>query len=146
MSECEILVKKLSDTAVIPKFMHGITDAACDLYANENVTIRVGETSLVHTGLAISFPENMVACVCSRSGLAKDGITVANAPGIVDSSYRGDVGVLLVNNGDYECKIEAGERIAQLMFLPVIHPTFTVTDVLPESSRGNGGFGSTGKD
>lgn len=140
-----IKIKPLTSTAIVPKYAHGTQDAACDLYADADMNIPPFSTELVFTGLAMSFPSNLVACVCSRSGLARDGVTVANAPGIVDSSYRGNIGVILHNDSETPFTIKRGDRIAQLMFLPVIHAQFDIVDELEDTDRGEGGFGSTGK-
>lgn len=137
--------KKLSDKAVIPEFKHGNGDAACDLVSTENVMLTPYASCMISTGLSMSFDENLVATVCSRSGLAaKHDVFVLNSPGIIDSSYRGEIKVILMNNSDTCYEVKAGDRIAQLMFLPVVHPTFTVVDELSITSRGEGGFGSTG--
>lgn len=120
------------------------SDAGNDLTAKENVTLNPGEHQLVHTGIHVNFPPTLVAYIMPRSGLAaKHGITVLNAPGVIDSGYTGEIQVCLINLGSekYECK--AGDNIAQIIFHHVEHPTIKFTQTLPETKRGGNGFGST---
>jgi dUTP pyrophosphatase len=105
-----------------------------------------GRTALVPTGLTIALPEGFEAQVRPRSGLAaKHGITVLNAPGTVDADYRGEIAVLLINHGSKAFTIARGERIAQMVIAPVSHAEFVPVTTLPETARGSGGFGSTGR-
>jgi dUTP pyrophosphatase len=105
-----------------------------------------GRTALVPTGLTIALPEGFEAQVRPRSGLAaKHGITVLNAPGTVDADYRGEIAVLLINHGSEAFTIARGERIAQMVIAPVSHAEFVPVTTLPETARGSGGFGSTGR-
>jgi dUTP pyrophosphatase len=109
------------------------------------VVLAPGARAGVGTGLAIAVPVGYEAQVRPRSGLARDhGVTVLNAPGTIDADYRGEVIVLLVNLGQREVRIEAGQRIAQLVLARVEQPTVVEADELPPSARGSGGFGSTG--
>ena len=109
------------------------------------VTVHSRSTKTLPTGLSIELPEGYAALVCSRSGLAaKHGIQVLNAPGVIDSDYRGEIGVILHNNSDYSVIFRAGDRIAQLMIVPVLSVDWVGVDALGETDRGNGGFGSTG--
>ena len=124
--------------------------AAMDLRAaldeGETVILEPGERALIPTGVHIS-PErrDVVAIVAARSGLGiKHGISLSNGIGVIDSDYRGEIGVGLINNGDKSFKIERGDRIAQLMFMPVCRASFALCDSLDETERGAGGFGSTG--
>ena len=124
--------------------------AAMDLRAaldeGETVVLEPGERALIPTGVHIS-PErrDVVAIVAARSGLGiKHGISLSNGIGVIDSDYRGEIGVGLINNGDKSFKIERGDRIAQLMFMPVCRASFALCDSLDETERGAGGFGSTG--
>jgi dUTP pyrophosphatase len=114
----------------------------------EPLHLAPGQRALVPTGLALAIPSGHEAQVRPRSGLAlRHGVTVANAPGTVDSDYRGEVGVILVNLGDEPFTIERGDRIAQLVVAPVVAASTLIweeVDELPESGRGEGGFGSTG--
>ena len=141
-------IKKLRDGAVIPKRATP-GSAGMDLYAvlDEEKTIEKGEILLVPTGIAIELPdENYVAYLFARSGLAiKHGITLANCVGVIDSDYRGEVCVGLVNVSNTPYTITPGERIAQLVISPVsLMPTMEI-DTLSDTERGEGGFGSTGK-
>lgn len=128
-----------------PSYAHS-GDAGADLLAAESVTLGAGSRALVATGVSIALPEGYAAFVMPRSGLAvKHGVTVLNAPGVVDAGYRGEIKVALVNTDssvDYE--IAVGDKIAQLVIMPVVRATFTAVDDLPDSVRGAGGFGSTG--
>mgnify|MGYP002640929356 CR=1 FL=1 len=108
--------------------------------------LRPGERSLVPTGLAFAIPTGWEGQVRPRSGLAaKKGLTVLNAPGTIDADYRGEVRVILVNLGEEIAVLEPGERIAQLVFCPVGHAVLLEADALPETERGAGGFGHTGR-
>ena len=124
--------------------------AAVDLRAaleeNEVVTILPGERALIPTGISIS-PESsdVVAILAGRSGLGvKKGVTLANGIGVIDSDYRGEVCVALINRGSEPFEVRRGDRIAQMMFMPVLHASFLQTDDLDETERGTGGFGHTG--
>ncbi len=122
-------------------------DAAADLPAAESVTIPAGGRALVPTGFAIAVPDGYAALVLPRSGLAlHHGVTVANSPGLVDSGYRGELKVVLLNTSDSAVEIERGQRIAQLLILAVPAFQLVATTVLPEASddRGTAGFGSSG--
>ncbi len=121
-------------------------DAGLDLRASEAVTLEPGERRLVPTGLAVAIPEGHAGFVLPRSGLAmQKGVTVLNAPGLIDSGYRGELKVLLINHGAEAVGIERGERIAQLVIQPVAHARLLEEERLPDSARGEGGFGSTGR-
>ena len=120
-------------------------DAGLDLRASESLKLEPGERRLVPTGLAIAIPEGHAGLVLPRSGLAmQKGVTVLNAPGLIDSGYRGELQVLLINHGPAVVAIERGERIAQLVIQPVAHARLVEVERLPDSARGEGGFGSTG--
>ena len=139
----EINVKMLHDDAILPT--HGSQYAAgVDLYTVEEYSVPSGGTILCKTGLALQLPIGYEGQVRSRSGLAKDGIVVANSPGTIDCDYRGEVGVLLHNNGCWDKVIEKGTRIAQLVVQRVPSISFKVVETLTETSRGGGGFGSSG--
>jgi dUTP pyrophosphatase len=121
-------------------------DAGLDLRASESVTLEPGERRLVPTGLAVAIPEGHAGFVLPRSGLAMHkGVTVLNAPGLIDSGYRGELKVLLINHGAEAVGIERGERIAQLVVQPVARARLVEGERLPDSARGEGGFGSTGR-
>jgi len=119
--------------------------AGLDLHANISVTILKGERTLVPTGIKVALPFGYEAQVRPRSGLAlKHGITVLNAPGTIDADYRGEVGVLLINHGAQDFVIQRGDRIAQLVIAKVEMIDFQEADELPDTLRGDGGYGSTG--
>lgn len=126
--------------------------AGADLRANFGLDQRIaglvlkpGARALVPTGLRLAIPDGFEAQVRPRSGLAlKHGVTLANAPGTIDSDYRGPLGVILLNAGDASVTISHGDRIAQLVVAPVIQARFGVVEVLDQTVRGSGGFGSTG--
>ena len=138
--------QKLDDRAVQPHY--GSADAAgADLYAvlDAPLTLAAGETTLIHTGLAVEIPVGFVGLVCARSGLAtKRGLAPANKVGVVDSDYRGQIVVVLHNHGSQPQTIENGERIAQMIITPVWTPPYEEAEELSGSERGAGGFGSTG--
>lgn len=122
--------------------------AGADLRAavRSELTLRPGHRTLVPTGLAIALPQGWEAQVRPRSGLAvKHGVTVLNAPGTIDADYRGEIKVALVNLGDEPMVLRRGDRIAQLVVAPVVQVVWQPTDALPDSVRGGGGFGSTGR-
>ena len=148
MTKLNVKIKILREGVTMPEYA---TDgsAAIDLRsaAEEEITIAPGERRLVPTGIAIS-PETkgVVAILCARSGLSsKHGISLANGIGVIDSDYRGEISAALINNSDKPYTVAAGERIAQLMFMPVLHANLTEVDDLDKTERGEGGFGSTGK-
>jgi dUTP pyrophosphatase len=145
-SGLEILVTKLHSAAVIPTYAKR-GDAGADLYAIEEKTLKPGERTLVKTGIAIALPEGFVGLVHPRSGLAlKNGISVVNSPGTIDSGYRGEIGVVLINHDlkdDFSVKV--GDRIAQLVIQKYENAVFKIVDELPPSDRASGGYGSTGK-
>lgn len=120
-------------------------DAGLDLLAAETVTLAPAGRQLVPTGLRVAIPEGYAGLVLPRSGLAlRSGVAVLNAPGLIDSGYRGEIGVLLINHGTAAVTLGRGERIAQLVIQPVARATLVEVRELEESQRGAGGFGSTG--
>lgn len=129
----------------IPDYAHP-GDAGVDLVASEDVVLAPGSRATVGTGIAIALPDGYVAFVLPRSGLAaKHGITLVNSPGTVDAGYRGELRVTLLNtDAREEYPVRAGDRIAQLVVLPIVRAEFVPVAALPGSSRGEGGFGSTG--
>jgi dUTP pyrophosphatase len=129
----------------LPSYAHP-GDAGADLHSSEQVTLAPGARATVGTGVAIALPDGYVAFVVPRSGLAfKHGITIVNAPGTVDAGYRGEIKVALLNTDtDASYTIEPGDRIAQLVVMPVSRARFVEVERLPGSLRGEGGFGSTG--
>ena len=143
----KIAVKKLRAGAILPSF--GSREAAgADLYAclEKDVTILPGETAFIPTGLAMELPRGYAGLIYARSGLAcKRGLAPANKVGVVDSDYRGEFIVALHNHGTQAQTVSGGERIAQLVITPVLIPEYVEAESLSETSRGAGGFGSTGK-
>lgn len=138
-------IKKLNENATVPTY-GSASAAGADLYACEAVTVASGETVLVHTGIAMAIPEGYVGLIFARSGLAtKRGLAPANKVGVIDSDYRGEIMVALHNHGKADQAIEAGERIAQIVFTPYVAADFSVVEELDTTDRGAGGFGSTGK-
>ena len=129
----------------VPRYAHH-DDAGADLVSTEAVVLGPGERALVGTGVRIALPEGHAAFVVPRSGLAaKHGVTVVNAPGTVDAGYRGEIRVALLNTDRTEpYAVSAGDRIAQLVVVPVVRAEFLPVEELPASVRGTGGFGSTG--
>ena len=135
-----------SKGAVIPEYKTAGA-AGADLCAllNEPLTIPAGKFAMVPTGLFFEIPEGYEVQVRPRSGLAaKNGVTVLNTPGTIDSDYRGEIKVILINLGEADFTINSGDRIAQMIVAPVTQATFSITDSLSETERGAGGFGSTG--
>ncbi len=141
-------IKLLSEDVTPPEYATP-GSAGMDLCAHleDIVEIAPGETLRVPTGIAIALPDaNHVALVCARSGLSvKHGINLANSVGVIDSDYRGEIIVALYNQSSRTYAIEPGERIAQLLVVPVVQPKIEVCDSLNETERGSGGFGSTGR-
>ena len=129
----------------VPGYAHP-GDAGADLVSTDDLVLEPGQRATVGTGAAIALPDGFVAFVVPRSGLAaKHGITIVNSPGTVDAGYRGEIRVTLLNTDTRESyAISAGDRIAQLIVMPVPRARFIPVEALPESVRGEGGFGSTG--
>ncbi len=142
-----IKVRVLRDTTNPLPAYETVDSAGMDLRAHldEVVTLAPGERLLISTGLRLEIPPGYEGQVRPRSGLAlKRGLTVLNAPGTIDADYRGDVGVILINLSQEEQRIEPGDRIAQLLFAPVIRAELVEVEQLADTGRGSGGFGSTG--
>lgn len=137
-------VRRLHPEARLPARAHE-DDAGYDLTSVEAVTLAPGERALVATGIAIELPARHAGLVVPRSGLAaRHGISVVNAPGLIDAGYRGEVKVILLNTGAEPFEVAVGDRIAQLVVAPVAVPDVVEASELGESGRGTGGFGSTG--
>ena len=140
----KIAFRKIDPAAVLPSYAHP-GDAGMDVRANESLSIEPGARALVHTGLVMVLPPDAEAQVRPRSGLAlKHGVTVLNAPGTIDSGYRGEVGVILVNHGSEPFHVEKGMKIAQIVVAPVVQAEIAETFETEATERGEGGFGSTG--
>jgi dUTP pyrophosphatase len=146
MQKLTIFVTKLHPEAQLPLSAHGPhEDAGFDLMAVEEVTLPAGRWAGVPTGLAIEIPAGYEGQVRPRSGLArKFGVTLLNAPGTIDPGYRGEVQVLMINHGSEDYTVKAGDRIAQLIIGAYADVSWEVQEQLAVSTRGAGGFGSTG--
>lgn len=149
MPPLAVAIKRLPHGAGLPLPSYATDDSAgLDLCAavSDPVTLKPGERRLVPTGLAIAVPAGFEAQVRPRSGLAlKHGITVLNAPGTIDADYRGEVGVVLINHGQEPFTINRGDRIAQMILAAYARVAWSEAPELPETQRGEGGFGSTGR-
>ncbi|PIN84681.1 MAG: dUTP diphosphatase [Candidatus Diapherotrites archaeon CG11_big_fil_rev_8_21_14_0_20_37_9] len=140
----KVRIKKLSQDAKMPKVEHH-GDAGFDLYSNEEIILKPMQRALVGTGIAMAFEKGFEAQVRPKSGLAiNHGLTLLNTPGTIDSGYRGEVKVILANLGETEYKIEKGKKIAQVVFNKIEEPEIEEVKELDSTSRGEGGFGSTG--
>jgi dUTP pyrophosphatase len=141
----EILIKRLDEGVPLPSYAHP-GDAGADLVTTVDVELKPGERAMVPTGLSIALPDAYVALVHPRSGLAaKFGVSIVNAPGTVDAGYRGEIKVMLINLDPSEpVVLRRGDRIAQLVIQRFERASFVEVDTLPESVRGEGGYGSTG--
>lgn len=142
-----VKVKKLSPNATLPTY--GSAEAAgADLYAclEQSVTIMPGETAWIGTGIALEVPKGCAGLVYARSSMGvKRGLAPANKVGVIDSDYRGEIRVVLLNHGKEAQTVEHGERVAQFLITPVLTPVYEEAEELTDTSRGTGGFGSTGK-
>lgn len=146
--ELKVNIKRLRPEAVMPAYATDAS-AACDLCACivEPVTLMPGERAKLPTGIAAA-PErsDLVALVFSRSGMGvKHGITLSNSVGVIDADYRGEIIVSVINHGGEAYTVQPGDRIAQMMFVPIYTASFTEVDELDRTDRGAGGFGSTGR-
>ena len=137
---------KTSGAVVLPSYeTEGSAGADVRAYLSSPVTLRPGERRIIPTGIFLEIPQGFEVQVRPRSGLAaKHGITVLNTPGTIDSDYRGEVKIILINLGDEDFVVSSGDRIAQLVAAPVIQASFVLSDQLSDTKRGEGGFGSTG--
>jgi dUTP pyrophosphatase len=143
--DIEIAFRRLREGVEPPRPMTGGA-AGFDLTSAETLILEPGRPTLVPTGLALAIPDGVEGQVRPRSGLAlRHGVGMLNAPGTIDSDYRGEVCVILMNFGSDAFEIGRGERIAQIVFQRVIRPRLVERDVLPDSPRGAGGFGHTGR-
>ncbi len=140
----DVQIKRLYPDAVLPGYASP-GDAGLDLCAEHGGIVEVGDRKLVLTGLAVAIPVGHMGLILPRSGLAlKHGITVLNAPGLIDSGYRGELGVVLYNAGRERYDWSAGDRVAQLVILPFPSISLVQVEELDETERGKSGFGSTG--
>jgi len=135
--------KKLTETARVPEYAHP-TDSGMDLFSDEEILIPAGKRVLVHTGVALALPKNTEGQVRSKSGLALNfGLQVLNSPGTIDTNYRGEICVIVLNTSDTDYEVKKGQKIAQLVVCPFYSCQTEVVDDLDETDRGDGGFGST---
>lgn len=133
------------DGAKMPAYAHA-DDAGMDLFSNQHVTLQPLERALIPTGIAVAIPPGYEGQVRPKSGLAiNHGITVLNTPGTIDSGYRGEIKVILINLGNQPYTVDIGTKIAQLVIARIEHATIEKVSTLDETKRGAGGFGSTGK-
>jgi len=140
----KVRIQRIDGSARMPEMAHP-GDSGFDLFASETVSLKPGERKLVPTGIKVSLPAGFEAQVRPKSGLAlKHGISVLNTPGTIDSGYRGEIKVILVNLGEQEYKVEKGKKIAQIVFARVECPEIAEVSELDETKRNEGGFGSTG--
>jgi len=139
-----VSIKKINESAIIPSYAHE-DDAGVDLYSTEDYVLNPGQIVLVSTGIRIAIPLGYEGQTRPKSGLAlKHGITICNSPGTIDSGYRGEVRVIVINHGNEEFKIIKGMKIAQMIFNKVEKVEFEEVEELDDTKRGEGGFGSTG--
>ena len=143
----KVLIKKLNPKAELPTYKTEGSSGMDLMALIENpIKIKSQNSALIPTGLSIAIPENMEVQIRPRSGLAaKSNISVLNTPGTIDSDYRGEIKVILYNHGDKGFVVNNEDRIAQMVLVPVIKANFEEVENLPETIRGEGGFGSTGK-
>ncbi|MDE2510708.1 MAG: dUTP diphosphatase [Elusimicrobia bacterium] len=138
----ELPLRRLDPAAVLPTRAHA-DDAGLDLYGLEDATVASGEGKLLRTGVAVAIPAGHVGLVCDRSSLAKRGLKTAG--GVIDAGYRGEIGVVVWNISTAPQAVKKGERIAQMLVIPIATPAPVETEDLGETLRGAGGFGSTGR-
>lgn len=138
----DLPIKRLTPKATLPTRAHA-DDAGLDLYALDTVTLAPGQGGLARTGVAVAVPQGHVGLVADRSSMAKRGLKTAG--GVIDAGYRGELGVLLWNLSAQPQTINAGERLAQLLIMPIVTPAVSEQSELDDTERGVGGFGSTGR-
>ncbi len=135
-------IKKLSATATIPKYIHP-HDAGMDLYSDETINIQPGERKLIPTGIAMAIPSGYVGLIWDKSGIATNH-GLKTMAGVIDSGYRGEIKILIHNLSSQPYTVQAGTKIAQMLIQPVVHNEIVEVNELDDTSRGEGGFGSTG--
>ena len=143
----KVLIKKLNPSVEMPTYKTtGASGMDLMAFIEQPITLIPNSSCLIPTGLSIAFSEDYEVQIRPRSGLAaKNNITILNTPGTIDSDYRGEIKIILFNHGNEEFIINNKDRIAQMILTPVVKMVFEETDILPNSLRGKGGFGSTGK-
>lgn len=142
-----VLIKRLSPSVQLPSYKtNGASGMDLMAFIEQPIELEPGKSCLVPTGLSVAFPEEYEIQIRPRSGLAaKNNITVLNTPGTIDSDYRGELKIILFNHGNENFLINNSDRIAQMILTPIIKMELHETEELPETVRGEGGFGSTGK-
>jgi len=143
----KILIKRTSKEVITPKYKtDGSSGVDLSAFLNKEVVIKPNSSELIPTGLQVAIPEELEIQIRPRSGLAaKESIGVLNSPGTIDSDYRGELKIILFNHGNKDFIINNGDRIAQMVLVPILKMEFEEVDSLPDTVRGQGGFGSTGK-
>ena len=143
----KVLIKKLDTSVKLPEYeTSGSSGMDLIAFLKNPINIKPKKSSLIPTGLSVAFSENYEIQIRPRSGLAlKKNISVLNTPGTIDSDYRGEIKVIIYNHGDTDFIVNNGDRIAQMILSPVVKMKLEESDKLPETIRGKGGFGSTGK-
>ena len=143
----KILIKKTNKEVITPKYKtDGSSGVDLSAFLEKKVVIKPNSSELIPTGLQVAIPEELEIQIRPRSGLAaKESIGVLNSPGTIDSDYRGEIKIILFNHGNKDFIINNGDRIAQMVLVPILKMEFEEVDSLPDTVRGQGGFGSTGK-
>ena len=143
----KILIKKTNKEVITPKYKtDGSSGVDLSAFLEKKVIIKPNSSELIPTGLQVAIPEELEIQIRPRSGLAaKESIGVLNSPGTIDSDYRGELKIILFNHGKEDFIINNGDRIAQMVLVPIVKMEFEEVDSLPNTVRGHGGFGSTGK-
>ena len=143
----KILIKKTNRKVITPKYKtDGSSGVDLSAFLDKEVVIKPNSSELIPTGLQVAIPEEFEIQIRPRSGLAaKESIGVLNSPGTIDSDYRGELKIILFNHSDKDFIINNGDRIAQMVLVPILKMEFEEVDSLPDTVRGQGGFGSTGK-
>ena len=141
----KLKIKKLYDQAILPSYAHE-GDAGMDLFSAHDYVLAPGDRTLVETGISVEVPEGYELQIRPRSGLAlKHGLSIVNSPGTIDSGYRGQVGVILINHGQEVYEVRTGDKIAQGVMSKIERVVIEEVEQLSDTSRGTGGFGSTGE-
>ena len=143
----KVLIKKLNSKVQLPKYKtFGSSGMDLMAFIENSIKIKPHESALIPTGISIAIPQDMEIQIRPRSGLAaKSNISVLNTPGTIDSDYRGEIKIILFNHGKEEFTVNNNDRIAQMVLIPILKVEFEEVEDLPETIRGSGGFGSTGK-